>query len=327
MLKACDDICRKKKKGRRDQGDTWCWNEDVKEVIARKKDAHMEMRKSGTEANKARYKNMKKVVAKAMKEAAERELRGLSEHPNKVFKLVKSMKNDGKYVEGGKCMRGSDGRLTFSEKDTGKVWKEHIKRMMNEENEWDQNVEADLVEGPVERISQEEVVKAMGEMKAGKAAGPSEASVEIIAASEEIGIGVMVELCQGVLDGRGMLDEWALSVVVPIFKGKGDAMSCGAYRGVKLLEHAMKIVEKVLERKLRRVVKVEEMQFGFMPGKGTIDAVFILRRLQKEYLDKEKKLYMCFVDLEKAFDRFPRKVLEWAMRKRGMPEAMVRAVS
>ena len=33
------------------------------------------------------------------------------------------------------------------------------------------------------------------------------------------------------------------------------------------------------------------------------DAVFILRRLQKEYLDKEKKLYMCFVDLEKAFDR------------------------
>ena len=45
---------------------------------------------------------------------------------------------------------------------------------MNEENEWDQNVEADLVEGPVERASQEEVVKAMGKMKGGNAAGPSE---------------------------------------------------------------------------------------------------------------------------------------------------------
>ena len=101
----------------------------------------------------------------------------------------------------------------------------------------------------------------------------------------------MVELCESVLDGGGMPDEWALSVVVPIFKGKGDAMSCGVYRGVKLLENAMKIVQKVPERRMWCMVKVDEMQFGFMPGKGTIDAVFILRRLQEEYLDKEKKLY------------------------------------
>ena len=51
-----------------------------------------------------------------------------------------------------------------------------------------------------------------------------------------------------------------------------------------------------------------------------------MRRLQEEYLDKDKKLYMCFVDLEKAFDRLLRKVLEWAMTKKGIPEAMVRAV-
>ena len=37
----------------------------------------------------------KKVVVKAMKEGAEQELRELSEHLNKVFKLVKSMKKDG----------------------------------------------------------------------------------------------------------------------------------------------------------------------------------------------------------------------------------------
>ena len=74
------------------------------------------------------------------------------------------------------------------------------------------------MEGPVERVSQEEVVKALGKMKAGKAAEPSEVIVEIIAASGEIEIDVMVELCQKVLDGRGMPDEKALSVVVPIFK-------------------------------------------------------------------------------------------------------------
>ena len=93
-------------------------------------------------------------------------------------------------------------------------------------------------------------------------------------------------------------------------------MSCGAYWGVNLLEHGMKIVEKVLERRMRCMVRADKIQFGFMPGKGTIDAVFILRRSQEEYLDKKKKLYMCFVDLEKAFDRVPTRVLEWAIRKR-----------
>ena len=66
-----------------------------------------------------------------------------------------------------------------------------------------------------------------------------------------------------VLDGRGMPDEWALSVVLPIFMEKGDAMHCGACRGVK-------IVEKVLERRMWHMVKVDKVQFGFMPGKGTM---------------------------------------------------------
>ena len=58
------------------------------------------------------------------------------------------------------------------------------------------------------------------------------------------------------------------------------------------------------------------MQFGFMSERGRIDAVFIMRRLQEEYHAKEKKLYVCSVDLEKAFDRAQRKVLEWKMKKR-----------
>ena len=68
----------------------------MKEAEARKKDAHKEMCKSGTKANKARYKYIKdrakKLVAKATREAAKWEMRELSEHPNKVFKLLKSKK-------------------------------------------------------------------------------------------------------------------------------------------------------------------------------------------------------------------------------------------
>ena len=93
------------------------------------------------------------------------------------------MNKEGRDVEGGRCLRGSDGKLNFSEEDGGKVWKEHMERIMNEENEWDQKTEAGVVEGPVEKVSREEVVKAIREMKVGQAAGPSEVSVEMISAS------------------------------------------------------------------------------------------------------------------------------------------------
>ena len=65
------------------------------------------------------------------------------------------------------------------------------------------------------------------------------------------------------------------SVVVPIFKGKGDVMDCGVYRGVKSLEHTMKIVERVLQNRIRGLVTIDDMQFGFMPKKGTTHALFI----------------------------------------------------
>lgn len=68
------------------------------------------------------------------------------------------------------------------------------------------------------------------------------------------------------------------------------------------------------------------MQLGFVPGKGTIDDLFKLRRMQKEY--PVKKLCMCFVDMEKALDRAPRKEIEWSLRKKNVPvpNLMVRAV-
>ena len=98
-----------------------------------------------------------------------------------------------------------------------------------------------------------------------------------------------------------------------VYKGKGDALDCGSYRGIKLLDQVMKVFEKVIEVKLRNRVKIDDMQFGFSPGKGTTDAIFIIRQLQEKFLDKKKELWIAFVDLEKAFDRIPREVLWWAL--------------
>ena len=88
----------------------------------------------------------------------------------------------------------------------------------------------------------------------------------------------------------------------------------------------MKVIERVMEKIFRERVFIDGMQFGFAPGRGTTDAIFILRRLQEKYLAKNRKLYFAFNELEKAFDQVPRKVIWWVMRKLGVEEWIVEFV-
>ena len=84
----------------------------------------------------------------------------------------------------------------------------------------------------------------------------------------------MVDLCNDVLSGTKIPAVWRESLLIPLYKGKGDTRECGSYRGVKLLDHGMKILERVLERHIRNIVEIDSMQCGFMPGKGTVDAIY-----------------------------------------------------
>ena len=84
------------------------------------------------------------------------------------------------------------------------------------------------------------------------------------------------------------------------------------------MDHLMKTVE--------RNINIDEMQCGFMPGCCTTDAIFILHQLQGKYMAANKPLFLAFFDLEKAFDRVPRKIIRWAMQKLGVEECLVRMV-
>ena len=133
------------------------------------------------------------------------------------FQVCEGDKKGGRDIEDGGCMKDKDGRLVVSEKNRRKLWKEHMEKIMNVENEWDQMVEAKMVEG----ITDEEVMKAMNKMKLGEAAGPSEVNKDMIIASGQFGVRVIKKLCQRMLDGKGMPEEWKTSVVIPIIKERG----------------------------------------------------------------------------------------------------------
>jgi len=80
-----------------------------------------------------------------------------------------------------------------------------------------------------------------------------------------------------------ILQDWKSSVVLLIYKGKGDPMECGSYRGIKFLEHAMKVVERIFVYRIRQQIEIDDMQFGFMKGKGTVDAIFMARQMQENF--------------------------------------------
>src|SRR3981081_2051128 len=208
------------------------------------------------------------------------------------------------------------------------VWSEYYKKLLNEEFQWDRNSLATQfpVSGPAEAISECEVRAAIAKMKAGKATGPSGIGAEMLRAAREVGVSWVTDLCNAVVREGKIPVDWRKSWMVSVYKGKGNGLELGSYRGIKLLDEVMKVLERVMEAKIRHRVNIDAMQFGFSPGKGTTDGIFIVRQMQEKFLAKKKALWVAFVDLEKAFDRVPRKVVWWALRQTGVDEWIVNVI-
>ena len=102
-------------------------------------------------------------------------------------------------------------------------------------------------------------------------------------------------------DGK-VPSDWEQSFIVCLYKGKGDALERGNYCGLKLTEQVMKVLERNMDGLIRQLVLIHNFQFGFVLGRGTAYKIFVVRQLQEKYLAANKRLYMAFVDLEKAFD-------------------------
>ena len=124
-----------------------------------------------------------------------------------------------------------------------KGWREYMEQQLNVENDWDGIVECGLVQRLRELIIKMEVEKAIGQIKNRKEDGLMELVGEIICAAGQVGV-KMMEICNMVVDDEKILRDWELSTFLPIYKGRGDPLECGAHTAIKLLQHGMKVFER-----------------------------------------------------------------------------------
>ena len=332
LLESSELICGRTT-GLTHRKETWWWNSEVDKVIKAKRQLWNDWKngRCPREEYNIAKKAAKRAVYNAKTEAAKAEFGNVSMNGanRNIFRIAKQLKGQNQDIIGDTCIKNDDGFLVFSDNDKLLAWEEHYQKLLNVEFPWDSN-HLDMLQvkaGPVPLITSQEIIKALNTMSNHKAGSISGIVTEMFKASGNAGIELLSTLFNQILKEKVIPSDWEKSIIVNLYKGKGDALDRGNYRGLKLLEHCMKLFEKVIEQHIRCRIEINQMQFGFMPGKSTIDAIFIVRQIQEKYREKKKDLYFAFVDLEKAFDRVPRKVVFWAMRKAGLDEWIIDLLS
>ena len=126
-----------------------------------------------------------------------------------------------------------------------------------------------------------------------------------------------------------MPQQWKHTIMMVLHKKKHRA-ECGNYRGISLVAHAGKILLKIIARRLseycERVGILPKERSGFRPNSSTTDMMFVIRRLQELARNKRSPLYVCFIDLTKAYDSVERALFWTVLARFGVPQNIISVI-
>lgn len=312
--------------------ETWWWTDEVEAVVKRKKEAYRQWRRSRTQQDRDNYnlwrKEAKVQIAKAKQEHYKDLYHRLEtkEGENDIYRIAKARQAKTRDIGNVRIVKAADGKVLYNNKDIMGRWKDHYETISNIEFPHPPIPQAPPHPGPVLTITEAEVEEAIKKMKLGKCTGPDDIPADIWKIAGIRGVRYLTGLFNKIIQDNRIPEEWRKSTTVPIWKGKGDTLSCNNYRPIRLLSHTLKIFERVLDKRIRGCVEITPNQTGFRPGCGTTDAIFALRTLAEKHREKKLPLHVAFVDLEKAFDRVPHELIWFSLRDAGVPEEYVKWV-
>ncbi|XP_054621698.1 uncharacterized protein vopp1b isoform X1 [Dunckerocampus dactyliophorus] len=335
IVEAADRSCGRKVVGACRGGNprTRWWTPVVRDAVKMKKESYRAFLAYGTPEAADRYRQAKRSAALAVAEAKTRTWEEFGEAMENDFRTASKRfwTTIRRLMRGKQCtvntVYGGDGVLLTSTRDVVDRWKEYFEDLLNptDTSSYEEAEPGDSTVGSP--ISGAEVAEVVKKLLGGRAPGVDEIRPEFLKAMDAVGMSWLTRLCSIAWTSGAVPLDWQTGVVVPLFK-KGDRRVCSNYRGITLLSLPGKVYSGVLQRRIRRIVesRIQEEQCGFHPGRGTVDQLYTLSRVLEGAWEFAQPVYMCFVDLEKAFDRVPRGILWGVLREYGVSDQLIQAI-
>ncbi|KAK3511772.1 hypothetical protein QTP70_021807 [Hemibagrus guttatus] len=312
---------------------TQWWTLEVRDAVKLKKESYRAWLARGTPEAAEAYRQAKRTTAVVVSEAKTRVWEEFGEAIEKDYRTA-----SGKFWQTVWCLRrgkqlsantvyGGDGELLVSTGNIVRRWKEYFEDLLNP-TDTPSVEEPEAGDSEVDSfITQAEVTEEVQQLLGGKAPGVDEIRPEYLKSLDVVGLSWLTRLCNIAWRSGTVPLDWATGVVVPLFK-KGDRRVCSNYKGITLLSLPGKVYSRVLERRVRPLVepRIQEEQCGFRPSRGTLDQLYTLHRVLEGSWEFAQPVHMCFVDLEKAFDRVSRGILWEVLWEYGVRGPLLRAV-
>ena len=247
------------------------------------------------------------------------------------------------------CVRDEGGRLL---RDKGRIrerWVRFFRSLLNSKSDMlDPDIPKRLPQQPVAstlRIepTEEEIATAMKAMANEKAVGPDGFPAELLKLGLQQDRTVLLKfhrLTTLIWREDKVPQQWK-DAVITVHHKKSVKTECGNYRGISLLSHAGKVLLKVAARRLSAYCEAKgllpeedqcyceakgllpEEQCGFRPNRSTTNMMFVVRRLQELGWKAGVPLFMCFIDLQKAYDTVDRTLLWQVLTRIGVSPQMI----
>ena len=180
--------------------------------------------------------------------------------------------------------------------------------------------------------TENELIGALRSMANAKAVGPDELPVELL----KLGINndpTVLRMFDGVIKRvwhQREVPQRCRDAAIKVLHKTKDRTECGNYRGISLVAHAGKVLLKIVATRLSAYCKARnllpEEQCGFRPHRSTTDMMSAVRRLQELGRKVRAPLFLCFIDLQKAYDSVDRTLLWQVLARFGTPPQMIEEV-